>query len=310
MNRTLVCLLLISSFLPALPRSAWCEEPVGVLGAARESLIGDVYAQPSTWQALPLDSLFSEGWNQPWSSPPPGPGGAPRQGWINAYDGVFYRLGIVTFGYAQDVANESQYTSSLTLYTPFSRRFEIQTDVPFVVSNVHGPNQNRHSEFGDFQITPRVLLSESESLTQSFNLTFRTPTGDSRNGNDISAVTPTWNFWSNPWQGLVVRGGAGVAVPWHGSDAGLRTKLIGNLAAGYYFTHHDSVPFGDLVGYLSLNIGQPVEGRGSERTTLSFTPGFRTHLGANWYLLGGIEVPVTTPQPFDYQLTTGLMKVF
>ena len=101
MNRTLVCLLLISSFLPALPRSAWCEEPVGVVDAARESLFGDVYAQPSTWQALPLGSLFSEGWNQPWASPPPGPGGAPRQGWINAYDGVFYRLGIVTFGYAR-----------------------------------------------------------------------------------------------------------------------------------------------------------------------------------------------------------------
>ena len=70
------------------------------------------------------------------------------------------------------------------------------------------------------------------------------------------------------------------------------------------------MPFGDLVGYLSLNVGQPVDDRGAERTTVSFTPGFRTHLGANWYLLGGIEVPVTTPQPFDYQLTTGLMKVF
>jgi len=40
------------------------------------------------------------------------------------------------------------------------------------------------------------------------------------------------------------------------------------------------------------------------------TPGFRTHLGQNWYLLGGVEVPVTEPKPFDYQLLTGLMKVF
>jgi hypothetical protein len=26
--------------------------------------------------------------------------------------------------------------------------------------------------------------------------------------------------------------------------------------------------------------------------------------------LGGVEVPVTEPKPFDYQLLTGLMKVF
>jgi hypothetical protein len=86
--------------------------------------------------------------------------------------------------------------------------------------------------------------------------------------------------------------------------------LIGNLATGYYFTQHDKIPFGDLVGYLSMNINQPIDDRGAKRTILTFTPGFRTHLGANWYLLGGIEVPVTNPEPFDYQLTSGLMKVF
>jgi hypothetical protein len=40
------------------------------------------------------------------------------------------------------------------------------------------------------------------------------------------------------------------------------------------------------------------------------TPGFRTHLGANWYLLGGVEVPVTNPKAFDFQVLGGLMKVF
>jgi len=40
------------------------------------------------------------------------------------------------------------------------------------------------------------------------------------------------------------------------------------------------------------------------------TPGFRTHLGANWCLLGGVEVPVTNPKAFDFQVLRGLMKVF
>jgi hypothetical protein len=101
-----------------------------------ESLTGDVYAEPSRWRALSLGSLFSEGWVEPWASPPNGEGGAPRQGWLNAFDGVFYRLGIGTFGFANEFnENGDQYTGGLTFYTPFNRRFELRTDIPVVVSN-------------------------------------------------------------------------------------------------------------------------------------------------------------------------------
>jgi hypothetical protein len=43
---------------------------------------------------------------------------------------------------------------------------------------------------------------------------------------------------------------------------------------------------------------------------VTLSPGFRTHMGMNWYLLGAVEVPVTRPEPFDYQVLGGLMKVF
>src|SRR5262252_8070951 len=73
-----------------------------VLGTIGQSLFGDVYAEPSTWQPLTLAGFFTDGWNRPWSSPPAGEGGAPRQGWLNAFDGVFYRLSIATGGIASD----------------------------------------------------------------------------------------------------------------------------------------------------------------------------------------------------------------
>ena len=147
------------------------------------SLFGDVYADPSRWRPLTLGNFFSEGWTQPWVSPPPGEGGAPRQGWLNAFDGVFYRLGIVTGGYAEDYrGNGNLYTGGLTLYTPLNARFELRTDVPFVVSNREASGYGYHTAFGDFQITPRFLLSEDRNTTQSFNLTFRTPTGSRRTG--------------------------------------------------------------------------------------------------------------------------------
>jgi hypothetical protein len=295
------------------PRAASAEpEEVGFFRAAGESLTGDVYAEPSRWRPLSLGTFFSEGWNQAWASPSAGGGGAPRQGWINAADGVFYRLAIGTFGYKHGTNdNGDVYNGGATLYAPFSRRFELQFDLPFVASAQGIGGSASHTGFGDFQITPRVMLSESRDVTQSFNLTFRTPTGDTNTGNELAAVTPNYQFWANWWRGLVVRGSLGMSIPYHNvSEVGARTSFLGNLAAGYYCTEHDMTPFGDLVGYVATNLTQATDNRGPATTTLTFTPGFRTHLGRNWYLLGGVEVPVTNPKTSDYSLLGGLMFVF
>jgi hypothetical protein len=285
---------------------------IGVLQAAGESLTGDVYADPSRWRPLSLGTLFSEGWNQAWVSPPAGGGGAPRQGWINAADGVFYRLVIGTFGYNHGIdGNGDVYNGGATLYAPLSRRFELQFDVPFVTSLQGTNGSTTHTSFGDFQVTPRVILSESRDVTQSFNLTFRTPTGDTDTNTQLAAVTPNYQFWANWWRGLVVRGSLGMSIPYHNvSEVGARTSFLGNLAGGYYFTDHAMAPFGDLVGYVATNLTQATDDRGPAITTVSFTPGFRTHLGHDWYLLGGVEVPATHPKSFDYSLLSGLMYVF
>jgi hypothetical protein len=294
---------------PALAQESK-QAPRSFLDTIGESLFGDVYAEPSRWQPLSAGSFFTEGWNRPWASPPAGEGGAPRQGWLNAFDGVFYRLGVATFGFAEDFNdNGNQYTAGLTLYAPFSARFEVRLDVPFVSSNRAGADNDYETNFGDLQITPRVLISESLNFTQSFNVTLRMPSGSEDNGNGFGAVTPTWEFWWNAWSKLVLRGGLGFVLPYTDSDR-TRNQFIGNLAAGYYFTPHNFTPLGDLVFYLSTNLKQPIDDRGPKDTLVTLTPGFRTHLGANWYLLGAIEVPVTNPKPFDFQVLGGLMKVF
>jgi hypothetical protein len=67
---------------------------------------------------------------------------------------------------------------------------------------------------------------------------------------------------------------------------------------------------GDLVWYVAGNLGQATDNRGPATTNFSVTPGFRTHLGRDWYLLGAVEIPVVNPTPFDYQVSGALMKVF
>ena len=94
----------------------------------------------------------------------------------------------------------------------------------------------------------------------------------------------------------MLRGGAGFFVPFgHQSidEVGARASFVANFAFGYYFTPHDLTPFGDLVWYLSTNVAQTIDNNNSpSRNTVTLTPGFRTHLGQNWYFLGAVEVPV------------------
>jgi hypothetical protein len=299
---------------PSPRRVAPPPTEMSVWEAAGESILGDVYATPTRWRELSLSTFFTEGWNEPWASPVPGGGGAPRQGWLNASDGVFYRLIIGTGGYAHDVNdNGDGYTGGVTLYTALSRRLELRTDLPVIASNRGGIDGDRHTAAGDLQLTPRVMLSETQDVSQSFNVTMRIPTGNTENGNGVAAVVPSYEFWAHWWHGLVVRGGAAISVPYNHDgvrDAGARTTFLGNLSAGYYFTPHDMTPVGDLVWYVATNLAQATDDRGPSTTTVTFTPGFRTHMGCDWYALGGVEIPATNPEPFDYQVLAGLMKVF
>ncbi len=118
-------------------------------------------------------------------------------------------------------------------------------------------------------------------------------------------------FW---WEGLVVRGGTGFTTPYAGEiqKSGTRSTYDANLAVGYYLTPHDYAPFlGDLVGYVATNLTQVIDNRGpNSPTVVTLGPGFRSHVIDNWYLLGAVEVPVTNPQPFDYQVLGGIMKVY
>jgi hypothetical protein len=57
---------------------------------------------------------------------------------------------------------------------------------------------------------------------------------------------------------------------------------------------------------------QCLDGSEDRRLTMLSRPvrGFRMHMGRNWYLLGGVEVPVVEPKSHDYSVLGGLMWVF
>jgi hypothetical protein len=307
--------------LPAAPSLGASSDPVpvapgvemGLFDTVTESLFGDVYAQGS-WRPLSLSTFFSEGWLEPWAGAPAGRNGlTPRHGWLASFDGVFYRLWLTTFGYSNRINTSfggNRYTGDYSIFLPFSRRFEVFFDVPFVVSNgTKEPTRSYTSQFGDLTVTPRFMLSETAATSQVFALGIRTPTGTTSTANGIMALTPRYEFWTNPFGPWVARGSGGFFIPMNKAEAPVQTACVGGLALGRYFTPHD-VPFGDLVFYCESNFAVPLDGGASKSTVVSVGPGTRFHIVNNYFFLADWDFPVTGNRPYEYTLQVALLKVF
>jgi hypothetical protein len=300
------------------------EEGRSLLAVAGESLAGPL--RPDAWRPLGFATLFTEGWDEPYA---PAPGDAPRQTWVNNADGAFYRLFVFSFAFARDLPGGGDaYNGSYFLFTPLSRRFELGWFVPFVASAPDastGAGQRNWTDFGDLTIAPRVLLAEDRRYSATANLFVRLPTGDARNGNGAASLSPDLEFWANPAGRWVVRGGIGATVPTNYSPASARlqranpwtgfnaspspfTSFDARLAIGQYITPADAPIFKNLVWYVAANLHTELSG--GNWTYFSLTPGFRFGLGRDWYALGGLEVPLVGPSPFETQAIFQAIKNF
>jgi hypothetical protein len=113
--------------------------------------------------------------------------GAPRQGWLNTFDGVFYRLVIGTYGYAHANKNVETNTGTFTAYLPLNQRFELRPIyraspgrlpwAPVTTSSdpLHAPRDEGH-----------VALDERPAS--------KTPTGDTDIGNGVASIIPQYEF--------------------------------------------------------------------------------------------------------------------
>jgi hypothetical protein len=287
---------------------------MGIFDTMAESIFGQ--PDPNSWRPLPIWTLFSEGWNEAWVPSPNGSGGAPRQGWINAMDGNMYRLWFFTFAQAFNKAPLSNaYLGAFTLYTPLSRRLLFITNIPFVVTNnaqsglpIINPSgrtatPRSQTTFGDLSFTPRVLLHETQDFSLTGEVAVTTPTGRSPLEGK-TALTPAIGFWNNFAGGWVIRGGIGDLISLHDG----KNTLISQLAIGQTLTAHDVPLFGDFTYYLSTLVDTPLPN--GDRTSVTLTPGIRTHLGRDWYFLAGLPVPVTKDRVGEIGMIFWLMKAW
>jgi hypothetical protein len=148
------------------------------------------------------------------------------------------------------------------------------------------------------------LLHETQDLSLTADVTVTTPTGNQPLAGR-TALTPTFGFWTNFPARIALRGGIGDYIPLGGGGF---DSLISQLAIGQTLTDHDVPLFGDFTYYVSTVVSSPLSH--GQHTSVTLTPGMRTHLGRDWYFLAGLPTPLTTARVGDIGMIFWFMKAW
>ena len=216
---------------------------------------------------------------------------------------------------------------SVFLFTPFNRHFEIGWFLPFsvIAPDVTSLVTKTFRGTGDLTVAPRFLLAEDKEFSFTANCYIRCPTGSVLTRNGVTSLSPDIEFWINRTGKWILRGRVGatipknlttvslpllVANPWTGFNLSPSafSSFDTRVAGGLYLTDDDAPFFKHLCGTLSTNLHTQING--GNMTYFSVTPGMRTGIGRDWYLLAGFEVPLVGPLPFSNQAIAQLIKNF
>ncbi len=287
---------LIKMFSSRLTRLAMVTLVVALSAESAHAQDAEPSAAPE-WMPLDIKNFGSE-LTDKWVPVPNGDSGAPRQGWLATADGFFTREAHLAYDYL-DGDGFDRHTGLARFHYPLSRRLWVGLEAPFFQQS------GSIRDFGDVTLTTQVMLHESRNVSINAGVGWRLPTGTVELGNQVFAAQPQLNFWSDIGSGFSLRG----RIAYEFADSGNPDNFILNATFGQTITPHSKAPFGDLSWYLATNWREPSNGGG--RSFVSLTPGMRTHVGNNLFLLAGVEFPVTdNSASFSQRYIIQLVKGF
>jgi len=235
-----------------------------------------------------------------WIPLPNGDSGAPRQGWLGTADGFFTREVHLAYTYVDAGDDGDDLHQGLArFHYPFTRRLWAGLEVPFY------QDSGGDSDFGDITLTTQLMLVEKRNISVNAGVGWRLPTGSESFGNGVFSPQPQLNMFTDLGSGFSLRGRVAYDFP----DGGRPESFILNGAIGQTLTEHGKAPFGDLTWYVASTWREFQGQNGS--TYVSITPGMRTHVGGNLFLLAGIEIPLRdSSQYFNEAFTVQLVQGF
>jgi len=299
---------------------------MGPLDVINESLFGP--ASKEDWAPLTLRTFFSEGWNTPYTNAPEGTNGAPKQNWIGTPAGVFGRFATLDTFYTNHLnnvpglflspnapfmpvhpfTNGNQYTGYGTILLPLNARMELLLGTVFIASNRSSPGGSYVGNWGDTGVQARFHLIEQRNFSVVALVGERIPTGKSVNGSGINYVTPGIEAWWNFAPHWVVRGGTSINILTGRKSS--TSVYVNQISMGRYFTTKEAKFFKELEVHLTANALSDVAGGAGFVNDIYLFPGMRFGLGKGekWYVLGGVQVPVSGPQAYVWQPQLSLTR--
>ncbi len=282
------------------------------LDVIRASLFDDIYSEEAKalWTPLYLRTYFTEGWDTPFVLPTSSSAGAPRQGWVGAFDGQFFRAWFFVFAFDQGVNSHvgNGYLGRYTIWVPFNRRLEFQWDSYFIVSNKGGASNTYHGNIGDQTFWLKTQLCETKNYGYGTGLGLNVPTGRTENGQGLNYLQAGFRFLWFPFGGKwMVRGETGPIIPFAHTGYAQYQDVLG---LGRYFAGSKDSWFQQVWLYLIATQTSTVAGTPHHETTFTLLPGMRLKLPGRvfesvgtglWYFFADVNVPMTGPQAFSYQ---------
>jgi hypothetical protein len=289
---------------PSGGKAAGTRPSCGFFETIGKSMFGKQTEPEREWTPLTLGNI-GEGWFEAWIAPPSPSGGSLRQGWANTYDAFFNRMIVGIYSLGMVGGTKRNEAAGILLYeTPITRRYLFGISLPDSLQNETTPVL---AGLGDTTIENRFILQETRNATLSFNLNGTIPTGNPALGGHQTTLAPYLSYFQGLGCGFSLRGTGGIDLPLAGPTDGIAATPFQQVGIGQTLTPHDVPFFGNFTYYLTANASEFL---GTRDATASLTPGFRMHLGRDYWLIGGVEVPVVGPRTFAEQLTFLLVKGF
>ena len=262
---------------------------------------------------LTLSNFFSEGWKfGQWEEPEQEPDQAPRFRLLKIPATVFEREIRMNYSFTNngDGGDFDEHEWEFEFEMPVSRRLLLEVE-PKIISL--SPNDgDTTSGFGDTSLITRIMLLETRNTTLLSLLETTLPTGDEDRGlgSGLTMISPGIGLWRDLGSRYALHGFFGLDLPVGGKDDDdPDTTVVYGTAITKTVTPKDTPFFGNLTFFVEFN-GSSDIGSDDDTTVVSVLPGARWNLGRDFWLMPGVEFPITGRDEFDTRIWFSVLKDF
>ncbi len=263
---------------------------------------------------LTFSNFFSDGWKfGSWEEPAEEPDQAPRFKLLKIPATVFEREVRMNYSFTNNGDRHSldEHEWEFEFEMPVSRRFLIEVE-PIIVS-AFPHNGDDHAGFGDTTLETKTMLMETRNTTLVFMLGARFPTGnkDLELGSGKTTVSPGFGLWRDLGRRFALNSFLGFDIPAGGAtDADPDVTVNYGAALTKTLTSKDTPLFGDFTVFVELNGSSNFGSHNAadNAVVMSILPGVRWNVGHGFWLMPGIEFPVTERGEFENRIWFSVLK--